>query len=151
MAAHLDPTRGNKASPPKEHQFKPGQSGNKRGRPKGRQNMATIVERVAREKHGPFDTVSLLLKRLQARALNGDLGFKKFLDWIRDRYEPEVPEASVRGIIVPPRLSVEDFEKKLEALRAKQAWIVQQRERDDAEFKRSLNGPTNATEVLGKP
>lgn len=113
--------------------------------------MATIVERVAREKHGFFDTVSLLLKRLPARALNGDLGFKKFLDWIRERYEPEVPIARVRGIIVPPRLSMEDFEKELEALRAKQAWIVWQREREDAEFRRSRHGPPKATEPLGRP
>ena len=32
--------------PPREHQFKPGQSGNKRGRPKGSKNEATILSEV---------------------------------------------------------------------------------------------------------
>ena len=32
--------------PPVEHQFKPGQSGNKRGRPKGSKNEATIMSEL---------------------------------------------------------------------------------------------------------
>ena len=32
--------------PPPEHQFKPGQSGNKRGRPKGSKNEATIIRKI---------------------------------------------------------------------------------------------------------
>jgi hypothetical protein len=32
--------------PPKEHQFPPGKSGNPRGRPKGRKNLATLVNEV---------------------------------------------------------------------------------------------------------
>jgi hypothetical protein len=32
--------------PPAEHQFKPGQSGNKRGRPKGSKNEATIMSEL---------------------------------------------------------------------------------------------------------
>ena len=36
--------------PPKSGQFKPGQSGNKKGRPKGRKNFHTILEEVASKK-----------------------------------------------------------------------------------------------------
>ena len=32
--------------PPKKHQFKPGQSGNPRGRPKGAKNEATILRQI---------------------------------------------------------------------------------------------------------
>lgn len=36
--------------PPKAHQFKPGQSGNPKGRPRGRRNMRTIFTDVLHEK-----------------------------------------------------------------------------------------------------
>jgi hypothetical protein len=36
--------------PPVEHQFKPGQSGNKRGRPKGSKNEATIINELLSRK-----------------------------------------------------------------------------------------------------
>ena len=36
--------------PPVEHQFKPGQSGNKRGRPKGSKNEATILDELLSRK-----------------------------------------------------------------------------------------------------
>ncbi len=32
--------------PPKEHQFKPGQSGNRKGRPKGSKNMRSIIRSI---------------------------------------------------------------------------------------------------------
>ena len=37
-------------SPPREHQFKPGKSGNPRGRPKGSLNAATVLGNMLREK-----------------------------------------------------------------------------------------------------
>ncbi|MGY4185917.1 DUF5681 domain-containing protein [Bradyrhizobium sp. USDA 4459] len=36
--------------PPREHQFKPGQSGNKSGRPKGSKNEATIIDQLLNRK-----------------------------------------------------------------------------------------------------
>ena len=36
--------------PPREHQFKPGQSGNKKGRPKGSKNEATIINKLLNRK-----------------------------------------------------------------------------------------------------
>jgi hypothetical protein len=51
--------------PPIEHQFKPGQSGNKRGRPKGSKNEATIIKEILSRKvkmtqNGTTRQISLL-------------------------------------------------------------------------------------------
>jgi hypothetical protein len=41
---------GGFGKPPKHAQFKKGQSGNRKGRPKGSLNLATVLERILREK-----------------------------------------------------------------------------------------------------
>ena len=66
--------------PPKDTQFKPGQSGNPNGRPKGARNLKTdladeLQERIVLREGGERRTVSkqrAMLKRLMERALNGD-------------------------------------------------------------------------------
>jgi uncharacterized protein DUF5681 len=40
--------------PPKKHQFKPGQSGNKRGRPKGAKNESTILREILLQRKVPM-------------------------------------------------------------------------------------------------
>lgn len=39
-----------KGKPPKEHQFKPGQSGNAKGRPKGSKNVHHVLSKILKEK-----------------------------------------------------------------------------------------------------
>jgi hypothetical protein len=66
--------------PPKHSQFKPGQSGNPNGRPKGARNLKTdladeLQERIVLREGGERRVVSkqrAMLKRLMERALNGD-------------------------------------------------------------------------------
>jgi hypothetical protein len=65
--------------PPKQHQFKPGQSGNPKGRPKASFSAKTIVERVAREpisiRQGEKTrTMPLLQAVILAQARNGAKG-----------------------------------------------------------------------------
>ena len=41
--------------------------------------------------------------------------------------------------------------RSIEGLRARHAWIVQEREKEDAAFRRSQGKPPNKAELLGKP
>jgi hypothetical protein len=67
--------------PPERTRFKPGQSGNPRGRPKGASNMATVLERTLKEKvivieNGKRKTVTKLeaaVKQLANQAASGQL------------------------------------------------------------------------------
>lgn len=73
--------------PPKTHQFKPGRSGNPKGRPKGAKNEATILREIMHQRMevregGRARKISrleaLLLRCLEA-ALKGDLKAMAFL------------------------------------------------------------------------
>jgi Family of unknown function (DUF5681) len=66
--------------PPKESQFRPGQSGYLKGRPKGARNLKTIVKatlkapvRVTRDgKSRKVSTLEAMLLRLREKGLSGD-------------------------------------------------------------------------------
>lgn len=69
-------------SPPVEHQFKPGQSGNPRGRPKRARNLKSILseeqsERVrvtdSQGRSRRYSKLQLVIKRLLEKAAKGDV------------------------------------------------------------------------------
>lgn len=70
-----------KGHPPKHTRFQPGQSGNKRGRPKGAKNLKTdlaeeLAERMTVTVNGKPVKISkqrLMLKALTAKAVKGDV------------------------------------------------------------------------------
>ena len=67
--------------PPMRHQFKPGQSGNPKGRPKGSRNLAVIFREVCNEKVNVKDSrgtrripkLEVVLTQLMNAATTGDL------------------------------------------------------------------------------
>lgn len=73
--------------PPREHQFKPGQSGNPKGRPKGAKSEATILRGVLEQKipmrsnnrtrHIPV--IEAIHRRMAEQALKGDTKAAAFL------------------------------------------------------------------------
>src|SRR5918999_369344 len=84
-----DEPRVGYANPPKSTRFKPGQSGNPRGRPRGSQGRKTIIERVLLEMHDVVEggepkqrsTLELILLMLRNRSFEGDpKAFKAFQD-----------------------------------------------------------------------
>jgi hypothetical protein len=66
--------------PPRASQFKPGQSGNPKGRPKGSLNVATVLERTLREKlvineggrRREITKLEAAVKQLTNKAASGD-------------------------------------------------------------------------------
>jgi hypothetical protein len=73
--------------PPREHRFKPGNSGNPKGRPKGSLNIATSFAKAIREKvvineNGRRKTISkleALWKQMANKAISGDVAAARLL------------------------------------------------------------------------
>jgi hypothetical protein len=73
--------------PPKEHRFRPGQSGNANGRPKGRKNTATLLREILDRKIAVRNSSTIrkisvreaILTRFAESALKGDTKSAAFL------------------------------------------------------------------------
>lgn len=77
---HEEPYKVTRGKPPREHQFKPGQSGNPKGRPKGSKELRTLlaeelegkVEATVGGKRRKLSKREAIVKRLVDKALQGD-------------------------------------------------------------------------------
>jgi hypothetical protein len=79
--------------PPEKAKFKPGQSGNPEGRPKGSKNLATLIKEAAKHtveatingKKRKITTVQSALFQLASAAARGDpRAIPQFLDYVDD-------------------------------------------------------------------
>lgn len=88
--------------PPMHSRFKPGQSGNPKGRRRGKRNMASLLDealaqRISITSNGKRKRVSVenaLLMRLVEKALGGDLKAAGMLLGLRDVHLPNVDGAA---------------------------------------------------------
>lgn len=90
--------------PPKEHRFKPGQSGNPRGRPRGARGVNATVRKVLEQKTSVQTSggtkkmahVEVIIRKLLERALKGDTkAAEKLLLMYRTAAPEEVAEREV--------------------------------------------------------
>ena len=119
--------------PPMKRRFKSGESGNRRGRPRGSKNHKTIVKEIMNEMHAVTEdgqrrrrsTIELVLLALRNRAVEGNVrafrAYKKFLA----KYEPQDTHSDRGYLVVPATLTPEEAiaegEKANAEARAKRA------------------------------
>ncbi len=88
--------------PPKEHQYQPGQSGNRKGRPKGAKNTATLLREILDRKIEVRNGSTLrkisvreaMLTRFAESALKGDTRSAAFLLQRYDLEESDLEQAN---------------------------------------------------------
>lgn len=110
-------------SPPASHRFKPGKSGNPRGRPKGAIDQRKIAEKVLLETHDVVDgqckvrrtTIELLLLELRNRAFAGSTPAFKYLDKLAAKFDPQPRTKRAGFLVVPSRLTLEAWSELYEA------------------------------------
>lgn len=106
-------------SPPRQHRFKKGVSGNPRGRPKGALGKRKIAEKVLLEQHDVVEngepktrtTLELILLALRQEALEGGTQAAKAMQAIEDKYGPQEPDKRGGVLVVPGRLTQEAWDK----------------------------------------
>jgi hypothetical protein len=100
--------------PPKHTQFRKGQSGNKKGRPKGSKNLSTYIMEAARDqvtatvggRARKISKIQATAMQLATKAAGGDqAAMGRFLDWVD---EIETRASAVKPTQFP--LSVPDIE-----------------------------------------
>jgi Family of unknown function (DUF5681) len=111
--------------PPQETRFKPGESGNPQGRPKGAKNLRTelaeeLQERIALREGGERRMVSkqrALVKRLMERALQGDTRAASLIVTMVARFLDQTEEEDQATPLTDTDLAI--LEAYLEAQRAR--------------------------------
>lgn len=108
--------------PPREHQFKPGESGNKKGRKKGTKNMVTLLkellhQKISVTKNGQIRKIPLIeaiLLRIMDDALKGNI---KTAAWLIDRYrEIQTNDSASSFALADDDLAIiESFRKEIES------------------------------------
>lgn len=108
--------------PPAASRFKPGRSGNPRGRPPKSKNLSTLVARVLGETHRLKDqpqgarvrykALEVVMMTLKAMAARGhDRAGKLYTAWL-ERHGRMAPTKDIGYIVVPERLTVEEWQAR---------------------------------------
>lgn len=115
--------------PKKDTRFKPGKSGNPKGRPKGSKNRATLLEEVVNvrirvSENGQHKNVTKLeagYTQLANKAASGDLQAIKILNEMYDRHMRSKPPAAASPVSAtspaPPQTEEEAAQRYVEAIK----------------------------------
>jgi hypothetical protein len=134
--------RAGYGNPPLETRFRPGRSGNPRGRPRGAKGHTQIVRKIANEmhsvdedgKHRSRSTLELVLLQLRNLAAQGSVqAFRAYNDLIA-KYSPQETERRLGYLVVPEACaSPEEWERVVGVrLRAYQRRLAEEAEREGA-------------------
>lgn len=95
------------AKPPKEHRFKPGNSGNRKGRPPGTVKLATIMSKIVQEPRAvsiggrktSMSTLEVMIRKNAEKAIGGDTkAFNTFVDLLSQHNPELLAEVTKRSI-----------------------------------------------------
>ena len=95
--------------PPRHRRFKPGQSGNRKGRPRGAEGRKEILRRVALEMHTIIEqgerrrrsTLDPHLLFSRHRAAAGDVRAIQAASGLLDRFRPQEPDDGHGCLLIP--------------------------------------------------
>ena len=117
--------------PPLTRRFKSGQSGNRRGRPRGSKNCKTIVREIANEMHAVTEDgrlrrrsiLEFMLLALRNRAAEGDVrAFRAFRKYLA-KFDPRETDSKLGYIVlsadVTPEEAIAEGEKANAEARAR--------------------------------
>ena len=139
-------------NPPEATRFKPGQSGNRRGRPRGAKNHKTIVTKVAMETHTVTEkgkrrrrtNLELVLIALRNLAIEGNVSAFRAYQAYLAKFGPQ--RGIVRGmLLVPPELTEEEIRAEAEKLNE------EGRAHDLAEAMKASRRSTGQSPEIGGP
>lgn len=109
--------------PPKAHQFKPGQSGNPKGRPRGAPTLQEVMSREASrlvkvKQDGEIVSIPklvALVRQVFSKALNGDLSAARLI--IQLTADPTTAEAQIsEDVTLPSDEAIQRMLKRFEHL-----------------------------------
>lgn len=133
--------------PPKHTQFKKGQSGNPRGRPKGSRNLnrffADLLDEPVAE-HMAMSNLEGYVRSYIKKAIAGHTpSFRKFLERA-DKAKLFAPDESApKGGILRVKLDLATFKKETERMRAEHNDILARARRGELKELESTNNGTN--------
>ena len=125
-------------NPPHYTRFRPGQSGNPRGRPRGAKGRKQIVAEIANEMHWVVEdgkrrrrtTLELIFLKLRNLAAQGNVAAFRAYHTLLARYSPQGTQARGGYMIVPEVLTIEEWERKFADLADFQRRLAEEAEED---------------------
>jgi Family of unknown function (DUF5681) len=112
--------------PPAKYHFLKGTTGNKRGRPKGSIDTEKLTRKVANKKHAVRvdgrivrkTLLQLVIESMVREAAAGKPSMVALVDHVRSKISPTQDRPEGGFLLVPPKISEEEFIAEMEAANA---------------------------------